>query len=216
MATYNTTAAIDAMLRANSAPVEAEMQAAKNNYDAAVKRLEAQRAAEDAQAYRSFERQKRELPQVMAANGAQGGMVDSAIASMQNNYMNNRNARALQMQDDLAEHQLNYDNNMLQLRAKLAAYQQQAAADKAEAQYRRLKGSGGGDLSDAPVVANGTANETMTNLLKKAKTDEQNARLDLMQNLGRGGYYDMGSMGGAGSYNGTLTQFRNTNAPMKN
>jgi len=142
MATYNTTAAIDAMLRANSAPVEAEMQAAKNNYDAAVKRLEAQRAAEDAQAYRSFERQKRELPQIMAANGAQGGMVDSAIASMQNNYMNNRNARALQMQDDLADHQLNYDNNMLQLRAKLAAYQQQAAADKAEAQYRRLKGSG--------------------------------------------------------------------------
>jgi len=160
MATYNTTAAIDAMLRANSAPVEAEMQAAKNNYDAAVKRLEAQRAAEDAQAYRSFERQKRELPQIMAANGAQGGMVDSAIASMQNNYMNNRNARALQMQDDLADHQLNYDNNMLQLRAKLAAYQQQAAADKAEAQYRRLKGSGGG-AADAAIT------DTKKNMLKQ-------------------------------------------------
>lgn len=139
MATYNTTAAIDAMLRANSAPVEAEMQAAQNNYDAAVKRLEAQRAAEDAQAYRSFERQKRELPEVMAANGAQGGMVDSAVASMENNYMNNRNARAMQLADNLADQQLNYDNNMLQLRAKLAAYQQQAEADKAELAYLALK-----------------------------------------------------------------------------
>ena len=135
MATYNSTAAIDAILRANSAPVEAEMQAAQNNYDAAVKRLEAQKAAEDAQAYRSFERQKRELPEVMAMNGAQGGMVDSAVASMENNYMNNRNARALQLADNLADQRLNHDNAMLQLRAKLAAYQQQAEADKAELAY---------------------------------------------------------------------------------
>ena len=139
MATYNSTAAIDAILRANSVPVEAEMQAAQNNYDAAVKRLEAQKAAEDAQAYRSFERQKRELPEVMAMNGAQGGMVDSAVASMENNYMNNRNARALQLADNLADQQLNHDNAMLQLRAKLAAYQQQALADKAEAAYAAAK-----------------------------------------------------------------------------
>lgn len=139
MATYNSTAAIDAILRANSAPVEAEMQAAQNNYDAAVKRLEAQKAAEDAQAYRSFERQKRELPEVMAMNGAQGGMVDSAVASMENNYMNNRNARALQLADNLADQQLNHDNAMLQLRAKLAAYQQQAEADKAELAYATAK-----------------------------------------------------------------------------
>ena len=139
MATYNSTAAIDAILRANTAPVEAEMQAAQNNYDAAVKRLEAQKAAEDAQAYRSFERQKRELPEVMAMNGAQGGMVDSAVASMENNYMNNRNARALQLADNLADQQLNHDNAMLQLRAKLAAYQQEAEADKAELAYATAK-----------------------------------------------------------------------------
>ena len=198
MATYNTTAAIDAMLRANSAPVEAEMQAAKNNYDAAVKRLEAQRAAEDAQAYRSFERQKRELPQVMAANGAQGGMVDSAIASMQNNYMNNRNARALQMQDDLADHQLNYDNNMLQLRAKLAAYQQQAAADKAEAQYRRLKGSGGGDDDVSPNID--AANDMATELLEKAKSDAGKLQFDMLRRFG-GGNYNSSSRNSVGRTN---------------
>ena len=186
MATYNTTAAIDAMLRANSAPVEAEMQAAQNNYDAAVKRLEAQRAAEDAQAYRSFERQKRELPEVMAANGAQGGMVDSAVASMENNYMNNRNARALQLADNLADQQLNYDNNMLQLRAKLAAYQQQAAADKAEAQYRRLKGSGGGDDDVSPNID--AANDMATEFWKKAKSDAGKLQFDMLRRFGGGNY----------------------------
>ena len=208
MATYNSTAAIDAILRANTAPVEAEMQAAQNNYDAAVKRLEAQKAAEDAQAYRSFERQKRELPEVMAMNGAQGGMVDSAVASMENNYMNNRNARALQLADNLADQQLNHDNAMLQLRAKLAAYQQQALADKAEAQYNAAKGSGGGNN---PADNTPKTQEDIYNSIKdKAKDDAANALDNLVRSLG--GYYTSG----AGSYNGGLTQFRNTNTPMKN
>lgn len=209
MATYNSTAAIDAILRANTAPVEAEMQAAQNNYDAAVKRLEAQKAAEDAQAYRSFERQKRELPEVMAMNGAQGGMVDSAVASMENNYMNNRNARALQLADNLADQQLNHDNAMLQLRAKLAAYQQQAAAEKAEAQYNAAKGGGGG--GDDPADNTPKTQEDIYNSMKdKAKDDAANALANLARSLG--GYYTSG----AGSYNGGLTQFRNTNTPMKN
>ena len=136
---YQTEAAIEAMLRAQRAPVEAEMQAAENARAAAEARLRQQAEAENAQAYRSFERQKRELPEVMAAHGAQGGMVDSAVASMENNYMNNRNARALQLADNLADQQLEHDNAMLALRAKLSGYEQQAAADRAGAQYKALK-----------------------------------------------------------------------------
>ena len=216
MATYNTTAAIDAMLRANSAPVEAEMQAAQNNYEAAIRRLEAQKAAEDAQAYRSFERQKRELPEVMAANGAQGGMVDSAVASMENNYMNNRNARALQLADNLADQQLNYDNNMLSLRAQLAAYQQQAAADKAEAEYKKLYsgGGGGGDVEDddANKPKPKTEEEIREMLLNNARNVAANTLNTLQNNMG--GYYTMGSQSGAGTRQGKL--FKNTDVLMKN
>lgn len=131
MANFNSNAAIDYYYQGQKEPVNAQITQANNDYQAALDRLEKMKLQEDAQNYRSYVRQQKEIPGLMRASGNNGGMVDSAIASLANQYNNARANRALNYEANVAEQDLNYGNQMASLRAQLAQYDQMANADKA-------------------------------------------------------------------------------------
>jgi len=132
MASYSTTAAIDAYYNGQKAPINAQIETAGNDYQAALARLEQTKKAQDAENYRSYVRQQNEIPGLMRAAGNNGGMVDSAVASLANAYNQARANRAMEFENNRANQDLDYTNRLAQLRAQLAQYDQMANADKAE------------------------------------------------------------------------------------
>lgn len=136
MATFNTNAAIDSYYEGQKAPINAQMENTTASYEAALDKLNQSKAQADADAYRSYRRQQMEMPGLMRSNGNHGGMVDSAVASLLNKYNSKKAARGIQLQGNIADQTLSYNNNMNELRGKLAQYDQMANADKAELAYR--------------------------------------------------------------------------------
>ena len=131
MASYNNTASIDAYYQGQKAPINAQIETAGNDYQAALARLEQAKKTQDAENYRSYVRQQNELPALMRASGNNGGMVDSAVASLANAYNQARANRSMEFENNRANQDLEYTNRLAELRAKLAQYDQMAAADKA-------------------------------------------------------------------------------------
>lgn len=113
-------------------PVNAQIEQAGNDYQAALDRLKAMKEQADAENYRSYVRQQNELPGLMRASGNNGGMVDSAVASLANAYNQARAKRGLEYEANAASQGLDYNNRLAELRAKLAQYDQMAGADRAE------------------------------------------------------------------------------------
>ena len=132
MASFNSNAAIEAYYQGQKAPVNAQIETAGNDYQAALARLEQTKKAQDAENYRSYVRQQNELPGLMRASGNNGGMVDSAVASLANAYNQARANRAMEFENNRANQDLDYTNRLAQLRAQLAQYDQEANAAKAE------------------------------------------------------------------------------------
>lgn len=163
---FLTTDAIDSYYRGMKEPVNAEITQAGNDYQAALQRLQQMKEQQDAENYRSYVRQQTEIPGLMRASGNNGGMVDSAVASLANAYNQARAKRSLEYEANRANQDLDYNNRLAELRAKLMQYDQLANADKANllAQqeaaaaaaraYRsgssggRSSGYGGEDISD--------------------------------------------------------------------
>lgn len=144
MASYSSKEAIDAYYEGQKAPVNAEMENTTAAYEEALKRLQQQKEQSDADAYRSYVRQQRELPAIMRAQGNHGGMVDSAVASLLNKYNQGRANRGLQLNAGTSDQTLQYNAQMNNLRAKLAQYEQQAAAAKAELEAQQSAARRGG------------------------------------------------------------------------
>lgn len=132
MPSYTNNASIEAYYRGMKEPVNAQITQAGNDYEAALKRLEQTKATQDAENYRSYVRQQQELPGIMRASGNNGGMVDSAVASLANAYNQARAKRSLEYEGNRADQDLDYNNRLAALRAQLAQYDQMANADKAE------------------------------------------------------------------------------------
>ena len=132
MASFNSNAAIEAYYQGQKAPVNAQIETAGNDYQAALARLEQTKKAQDAENYRSYVRQQNELPGLMRASGNNGGMVDSAVASLANAYNQARANRAMEFENNRADQDLSYTNRLAELRAKLAQYDQEANAAKAD------------------------------------------------------------------------------------
>lgn len=130
MASFNNNASIEAYYNAQKAPVNAQITQAGNDYQAALDRLQKMKEQQDAENYRSYVRQQQELPGLMRASGNNGGMVDSAVASLANAYNQARANRAMEYEGNVAQNDLDYNNQMASLRAQLAQYDQMAAADK--------------------------------------------------------------------------------------
>ena len=132
MPSYTNNASIEAYYRGMKEPVNAQIEQAGNDYQAALNRLEQTKATQDAENYRSYVRQQQELPGIMRASGNNGGMVDSAVASLANAYNQARAKRSLEYEGNRANQDLDYNNRLAALRAQLAQYDQMANADKAE------------------------------------------------------------------------------------
>lgn len=132
MPSYTNNASIEAYYQGMKEPVNAQIEQAGNDYEAALKRLEQTKATQDAENYRSYVRQQQELPGIMRASGNNGGMVDSAVASLANAYNQARAKRSLEYEGNRANQDLDYNNRLAALRAQLAQYDQMANADKAE------------------------------------------------------------------------------------
>ena len=132
MPSYTNNASIEAYYQGMKEPVNAQITQAGNDYEAALKRLEQTKATQDAENYRSYVRQQQELPGIMRASGNNGGMVDSAVASLANAYNQARAKRSLEYEGNRANQDLDYNNRLAALRAQLAQYDQMANADKAE------------------------------------------------------------------------------------
>lgn len=128
---FKNEAAVNEYYAGQKAPVEAELQNAQASYEAAIKRLKEQKAAEDAAAYRSYMRQQIELPGIMRAQGNHGGMVDSAVAGLANKYNQGRANRSVALNTNLANQELQNTQTQNSLRAKLAQLEQEAAAQRA-------------------------------------------------------------------------------------
>lgn len=136
MPAYTNNKSIDAYYNAMKEPVKAQMSAAGADYKYNTNELKKTKEGQDAQAYRSLQRQLRTLPEEMAASGAQGGMVDSGLAYIKNRYLSGRNDRAMQYNTDYGALTRDYENTMTGLRGQLAQYEQMAKADKAELNYQ--------------------------------------------------------------------------------
>ena len=123
---------IDQYYNAMKEPVNAQITQAGNDYQAALQRLQALKEQQDAENYRSYVRQQNELPGLMRASGNNGGMIDSAVASLANAYNQARAKRGLEYEANAASQGLDYNNRLAELRAKLSQYDQMAGADRAE------------------------------------------------------------------------------------
>lgn len=123
---------IDQYYNAMKEPVNAQITQAGNDYQAALQRLQAMKEQQDAENYRSYVRQQNELPGLMRASGNNGGMIDSAVASLANAYNQARAKRGLEYEANAASQGLDYNNRLAELRAKLSQYDQMAGADRAE------------------------------------------------------------------------------------
>ena len=123
---------IDQYYNAMKEPVNAQITQAGNDYQAALQRLQSMKEQADAENYRSYVRQQNELPGLMRASGNNGGMIDSAVASLANAYNQARAKRGLEYEANAASQGLDYNNRLAELRAKLAQYDQMAGADRAE------------------------------------------------------------------------------------
>ena len=131
MASFNSNEAINAYYQGMKEPVNAQITQANNDYQAALQRLQQMKEQQDAENYRSYVRQQTELPGIMRASGNNGGMVDSAVASLANAYNQARAKRAMEFEGNVADRDLDYTNKLASLRAELAKYDQMANADKA-------------------------------------------------------------------------------------
>lgn len=131
MPNFLSESAIDSYYKGMKEPVNAEITQAGNDYQAALQRLQQMKEQQDAENYRSYVRQQTEIPGLMRASGNNGGMVDSAVASLANAYNQARAKRSLEYEGNRANQDLDYNNGLAELRAKLAQYDQLAAADKA-------------------------------------------------------------------------------------
>lgn len=131
MPNFLTESAIDSYYKGMKEPVNAEITQAGNDYQAALQRLQQMKEQQDAENYRSYVRQQTEIPGLMRASGNNGGMVDSAVASLANAYNQARAKRSMEYEGNRANQDLDYNNRLAELRAKLAQYDQLAAADKA-------------------------------------------------------------------------------------
>lgn len=134
--------AVDAQLAANLAPIRAQMQINRREYDLAKQRLDANRDEALRQAYVESRMQQRNLPQQLARTGYNGGLAESTMAGLANTYMNNRNALELQHADDLADLEFEKYKADMELNAMIA----QAQAE-AEASRLASRSSGGGSSS---------------------------------------------------------------------
>lgn len=144
MPAYTNNKSIDAYYNALKEPVKAQMSAAEADYKYNTNELQKTKEGQDAQAYRSLQRQLRTLPEEMAASGAQGGMVDSGLAYIKNRYLSGRNDRAMQYNTDYGALTRDYENTLTGLRGQLAQYEQMAKADKAELNYQDALNNAGG------------------------------------------------------------------------
>jgi len=164
MASFNSNAAIDAYYQGQKAPVNAQIETAGNDYQAALARLEQNKKTQDAENYRSYVRQQNELPGLMRASGNNGGMVDSAVASLANAYNQARANRAMEFETNKANQDLDYNNRLATLRAQLAQYDQQAAADKANlaAKLASSRARGKKTEDEEPEVTGGNERKSMT------------------------------------------------------
>lgn len=131
MPNFLSESAIDSYYKGMKEPVNAEITQAGNDYKAALERLQQMKEQQDAENYRSYVRQQTEIPGLMRASGNNGGMVDSAVASLANAYNQARAKRSMEYEGNRANQDLDYNNRLAELRAKLAQYDQLAAADKA-------------------------------------------------------------------------------------
>lgn len=123
---------IDQYYNSMKEPVNAQITQANNDYQAALNRLQSMKEQADAENYRSYVRQQNELPGLMRASGNNGGMIDSAVASLANAYNQARAKRGLEYDANVASQGLDYNNRLAELRAKLSQYDQMAGADRAE------------------------------------------------------------------------------------
>ena len=144
MASFNNNASIEAYYQGMKEPVNAQITQANNDYQAALDRLQKMKDTQDAENYRSYVRQQKEIPGIMRASGNNGGMVDSAVASLANAYNQARANRAMEFEGNVANQELDYNNRLAALRAQLAQYDQMANADKANLAAQMAAASSGG------------------------------------------------------------------------
>lgn len=87
----------------------------KNSYNASVNDLRAQGDEALRQAYINMMMNKRGISQDLEAAGLTGGATESAMARLYNNYANDRNAIARQVDQSLTQMGNNYGNNVANL-----------------------------------------------------------------------------------------------------
>ena len=141
MPSYTSPKAITAYYDALTKPVNAQMNTTKAEYKAQNKALANEKAAADAQAYRSHQRQMRMFPSIASASGAHGGMVQSALGYQNAAYQQGRADRDVQYQQSKDALLRNYNATLDQLRAQAAQYKGLADADKAELEYLKANGT---------------------------------------------------------------------------
>lgn len=158
-------AAIDARYEAMRIPVEEQMKQAKEDYLYDRKLLKNAKEGQDAEAWRSYQRQRRTTPDVVSAAGGHGGMVDSAVAFNEAKYQEGRNSRSKQYLADLAARRRDYDRLRSDYQSQLAQYEAQARAEKAEQEYQAALGrnsGGGGGGGGGYSYSNSTSNNYTT------------------------------------------------------
>jgi uncharacterized protein (DUF342 family) len=160
MPDYTSPEAIAAYYAALAEPVNAQIEQTEKDYKTAQKQLAQEKAAADAQAYRSHMRQLRMYPDVASASGSHGGMVGSALAFQNAAYQQGRNDRDVQLARDKNSLLSNYNNTLNQLRAQASQYKGMADAAQAELKYQQGKNA-------VPTNNNVTGTVAVANKKKK-------------------------------------------------
>lgn len=193
MASFNNTAAIDAYYAGQRSPIEAQIEQETANYERALQNLEQSRDNANAERYRSFRRIMNDLPSVSAANGIQGGMADSAVASIKNQYLQGRGDIEQNYLTNKADQDLQYGNTLTGLRGKLAQLEQEANADKYNLEYAQAMaaaggGGGGGRRSRSYRGGGGGGTEdNTTGLVRDLNAYRSDLNLDPVVSYGKGG-----------------------------
>ena len=145
-------AAIDALLAGQMAAYNKQLENEKRIYDRSVEKLGAAQDAAMQEAYLASREAQRQLPQALAAQGMHGGLTESSMVDLANNYQNSRNNVATTYADNLADVELDYMGRVSEIEGLIAQAQAEANAARIDAMLNSY--GGGYRTKEEPLVNN--------------------------------------------------------------
>ena len=178
-----TVEAINALLAGQQEAYNKQLENEKRIYDQSVERLNAARDSAMQEAYLASREAQRQLPQALAARGMHGGLTESSLVDLANNYQRSRNSLSRTYADNLADLELDYAGKVSNIEGLIAQAKAEAEAARIDAMAAQMAYGGGysssGTSSTDPNANNPYRNYSYSRKLYEDSIAQQPTSADM-------------------------------------